>query len=183
MEFFGDHKYFLLFIGMLVAGETIFLPAIYLVYIDVLQFFPVMGISIFGSAISDSFWYLLGRVMPMHPLIKKRLERDVSAFRKVSELFAKNSSYCLIFSKFVYGTRTITQILAGVKKISFPKYFSINLLAIVFYLFSIFGIIVLLKDVLPESDTDLGVIHILFFVLALVFLAIHLWMRKIIKKN
>jgi len=127
-HFISNNIYSALFIGLLFGGETALLPAIYFGISGVINLEAVIGISIIATAISDTFWYYLGRTMSAEKISSfKILKKYVAKIAILSNSFKSNGLTLLFFSKFVYGTRTAAQILCGVHSINFVKYFFINI--------------------------------------------------------
>ena len=135
------HPYLYLFIGLVFGGESVLLPAIYLAILGKLELPLVFSLSIFATIISDSFWYFIGRRVPHNKLLKFVGELRTWAER-LSALFVRNSFFVIILSKFMYGTRTATQILAGVYKVTFHQYILADIIGVlglnvIFVIFSI----------------------------------------------
>lgn len=127
----SNNIYTALFIGLLLGGETALLPAMYLGISGVINLEAVFGISIIATAISDTFWYYLGRTMSAEKIssigIFKKYTEKITA---LSSSFRSNGFTLLFFSKFVYGTRTVAQILCGIHALHFVKYFFTNIFGI-----------------------------------------------------
>ena len=123
--------YTVLFAGLLLGGETALLPAVYFGIEGTLYLPLVILISVVATAVSDTFWYALGRSVPMQKIASSwwlaSYEKHVLS---LSKLFAEKGLVILFLSKFVYGTRTAAQILCGVNKIKFAGYFAVNIAGI-----------------------------------------------------
>ena len=59
-----EYRYFALFIGMIIGGESIFLPAVYLTVLGIFEVVPLVAIAGLATVISDTAWYLVGWFMP-----------------------------------------------------------------------------------------------------------------------
>lgn len=130
-QFIGNNVYLVVFIGLLLGGETILLPAIYFGITGEISLPLVVLISVLATAISDSFWYYFGRTTPAEKISSvKFLAKYSQKIIKFSEMFREHSLWMLYLSKFVYGTRTVMQILCGMHTIKFVKYFFVNTLGI-----------------------------------------------------
>jgi len=130
-DLIAQNIYTALFLGLLLGGETVLLPAIYFGLSGVISLQGVIGISIIATAISDSFWYYIGHVTPVEKI------SSLGAFKTyrerladLSDAFNEHGLLLLFFSKFVYGTRTAMEILCGVSNIVFVRYFFVNLFGI-----------------------------------------------------
>lgn len=126
------NTYIGVFLALLIGGETVLLPALYLAVSNTLFSVPVVFIiSLLATIIADLILYMLGRSIPpqslfSHPFFSKYRERMTS----LSSLFEMHALLILFSSKFVYGTRSVVQIMCGRYRIPFIKYFSVNILAI-----------------------------------------------------
>lgn len=115
------HPYLYIFVGMVFGGETVLVPAIYFAILGKLDLSYLVAISLAATLISDSFWYFLGRFLS-HERAFSILGKRRAWAEKISTFFINRSSLIIIFSKFVYGTRTAVQIISGAHKIPFRKY-------------------------------------------------------------
>jgi len=127
LEILWSNIYYAIFIGLFFAGETVLIPAIYLGVEGRLDLPLVIAISLMAAVISDLVWYFVGRLFPLSKILTFRPFRSKNAeIDSLSKVFDKHALYILFLSKFIYGTRTIVQILCGSRKISFLPYFMIN---------------------------------------------------------
>jgi len=120
------YPYLALFLGMLVAGEVVLLPAIFLATTGRLDLLFVVSVSISATLISDALWYYLGRRFPTATL--RRISGRVSHpfLNGVENAFNTGGKRILFASKFVYGTRTIVQVLAGAHGMAWLSYLWVN---------------------------------------------------------
>lgn len=131
-ELISENIYTVIFVGLLFGGETILLPAMYFGISGTISLQAIIGISILATAISDTFWYYLGRTTPVEKISSLKIFRKYTEnIAGLSSSFKKNGLFLLFSSKFVYGTRTTMQILCGMNNITFVKYFFINISGIV----------------------------------------------------
>lgn len=127
----SDYPYVVLFVGLLIVGEVVLLPAIYLAVTGRLDIGPVFAIAFAATMLSDAFWYYLGRYLPPERWARFAGERVGRAVQRFEVAFERHRGVILLFlSKFVYGTRTAVQVLAGVHAIPPMKWAAINALAI-----------------------------------------------------
>lgn len=120
------YPYLALFLGMIVAGEVVLLPAIFLATTGRLDLFTVVTVSVSATLISDALWYYLGRRFPASTL--RRISGRVSHpfLQSVEQAFNVGGKRILFVSKFVYGTRTIVQVLAGAHGMAWLCYLWVN---------------------------------------------------------
>lgn len=179
-----DHAYSVLFIGLLIGGEAVLLPAIYLALEGKLDLLLVIGIALAATTLSDTFWYGLGRTLPLSAWSTNgRFSRFGRTLAAISALFSRRALMTLFLSKFVYGTRTAVQILSGAHRISFLPYFFVNLSGILLLnaVFVILGATAKnFFDVFADSPWRIWVSFGVFVALAL---AIHMLFKKLIWKK
>ena len=178
------HPYVYLFLGMLVGGEAFLLPAVYLTIHGSLQVSAVFLFSALATLISDSAWYAVGRSFPLANILSwKRFSARRESYTKIYDGFRVHSQKLLFVSKFVYGTRTIVQILSGSIRMPFWRYSVVNLSGIMSYLASIF-LLALFAEKSLASFRDISYnkyeFAAVFIILILIF---HLCLKKWLNKN
>lgn len=122
--------YPILFAGAFFAGETFILPGIYFVLHGTISFSGFFATVMAATLLSDSAWYALGRYFSPRRLSKWPLIRDQrNRLDKITAAFHKNGLIILVISKFIYGTRILTQIASGSAKIPFQIFISVDAIA------------------------------------------------------
>lgn len=130
-SFIGNYPYLFLSVGLLLGGETVLLPALYLGITGSLNLLYVFLIMTIATVLSDTFWYLLGRGAVPH-ILKIRFREKIHAYGSAFHGAVKGRElFLLFFSKFVYGTRIAAQVLCGLHKVPFWRYFFVNLAAVI----------------------------------------------------
>src|SRR5438045_4018998 len=104
-----QHEYLLIFGGLILGGETVLLPAIYLALIGKLNLMFLVTIAGCATIIADSGWYLVGRLSPVYKLNRLPRGRWGQRFSRAAELFRRHGLKVVFCSKFIYGTRIATQ--------------------------------------------------------------------------
>ena len=124
------HPFLFIFVGMLVAGEAVLLPAIFLATTGQLDLSAVISLAVLAMLLSDLAWYGLGRALPATALewIPGRPSKQLAA--SLNRMYTRRGAQILFFSKFAYGTRTIAQVLAGLHDMPFRTYIFFNLLGV-----------------------------------------------------
>lgn len=174
-----------LFIGMLIGGETVLVPAMYVVLSGAMQLLPFLIIVIAATCISDAVWYAIGRSLPKEKVLNLPfLKRHTERITKAQALLDRYKSAGIILSKFVYGSRTVVQILAGTIRIPFWRYIGINTLGVVIYVFLIFGIGTILYQGLAYTKLD-GILHGIILIVSLAVLtSLFVWsMTRYLQKK
>lgn len=163
------HPYLFIFVGMLFAGELVLLPAVYLAATGRLDLAAVVSLAILATVLSDLAWYGLGRRFPATALKRIPGRHSHGVVRGLERLFTHKGAQILFLSKFVYGTRTVAQVLAGVHDMPFRVYVVVNFLgvlalsaALVAIAYSVVGTTRQLADLVE----DLEIAFLVFVVIA-----------------
>lgn len=129
--FFGNPilLYTTLFFVLCVGGESTLVPILYATALGYIDIKVVAILYLFSTVASDGLWYTLGRFLPASkvfaiPLLEKRL----SLFESVGIVVDSHPAKIVFFSKFVFGTRLITQVLCGMRSIPFLRFMWASLL-------------------------------------------------------
>ena len=98
-----------LFIGALLFGEAVIIPAAFLSAQGFISPFTILWVSFFGAMCADTIWfYLAKRLLPwchQHPWCEKRSQQTV---RLMEHMTGKNPFLYLLVSKFLYGVRILS---------------------------------------------------------------------------
>ncbi len=182
--YISHYPYLLLFAGMLAGGETFLLPAVYLAINGAISFNMVVLLSCLATLISDSAWYAIGRSSSIaKTAIWKKLFKDEAAKAALAHIFEKHRRKLLYASKFVYGTRTLAQVLSGVVRMPFLEYSIINLAGILSYLLFISLLAIFTREGLASWDMMPynGYVSVIFFIIIVGIL--HICLKKWLGKN
>jgi membrane protein DedA with SNARE-associated domain len=177
------HPYLFIFFGMLVAGEVVLLPAIYLAATGRLDIAWVIALSVIATVLSDFIWYYAGRRFPASALGRipgRGTSRVVSGLEK---LFRRKGVQVLFLSKFVYGTRITAQILSGVHDMPLRRYLVANTLGI---LAVTAALVVIAYSVVGTTHRMADVIHnmeVAFFVFVVVAVSGFLVVGQVLKRQ
>jgi membrane protein DedA with SNARE-associated domain len=181
--FIANHAYLLLFLGMLIGGETFLLPAVYLATKGAMSFPLLFLFAAAATVISDTCWYLIGRNFLLEKILSWKLfskNRDVTD--RIFSGFQRHSQKVLFISKFVYGTRTAAQVLSGSIRMPFIKYSVVNLAGIMSYLVLICVMAIFTKDGLANfgniSYNEYASIAIFIFIVITVHILLKKWLGK-----
>lgn len=141
--FLSAHPYLFIFVGLLFVGELVLLPAIYLSTTGRLELSYVVGVAIAATVVSDLAWYVAGRTFPATALRRLPGRGTSKLVTGLNALFASRGAQVLFLSKFVYGTRVIAQLLAGLHRMPLRIYLLVNTLAVATITLSLSGIALL----------------------------------------
>lgn len=111
-----ENPYAFLAVGLIVAGDSVLIPAVYYALAGRLDPVAVAAIAFCSMLASDSAWYWIGGHLGRR-LFKRMVDgRLKRAVERLSGAFAARSRLVLYLSKFAYGTRIAAELLAGINK-------------------------------------------------------------------
>lgn len=174
----SGNPYFFLFIGFFFFGESVFLPALYLALFGPLNVSIIVTLMITAALLSDVIWYTLGRFIPRERLRKMIGQRLSTAMDSVEEVFQDNRLKILFVSKFVYGTRTVVQILSGAFRTRFISYFLVNIIGTVALIGGIVGIALATHTTVETFTRSVDHIKMTFLVFVLAVVALHILIKR-----
>ncbi|HYE60270.1 MAG TPA: VTT domain-containing protein [Candidatus Kapabacteria bacterium] len=176
--------YMLIFLGLLVGGESVLIPAVYLTFIHVLSAPTLIVLSICATVISDTFWYIMGRRITHERISNSTmLKRYHKGIETAGRLVRTYGIPFLIISKFVYGTRTAMQVLAGLERIPYAIYMIVNMIGIGLYTGTIFGLAYLVRESLEQFKLTVIAFQVSFGLLFLLTASILLWVNYKMSKR
>lgn len=130
LDYISVYGYGFVFIGTLFEGELVLLAAGFLSYLGALNFWLVLVLGFFGAVIGDNIWFWIGsrggqafinRFGRIFFLTRGRIE-------KAKKYFHHHGSKTIFFSRFVFGTRISSAILAGALGMPKDKFMKSNVL-------------------------------------------------------
>ncbi|HEX7030370.1 MAG TPA: VTT domain-containing protein [Gammaproteobacteria bacterium] len=181
MDAVSDRPYLFIFVGLLVAGELVLIPAIYLAVTGRLELAWVFLVAVAAMGISDLVWYYLGRALPRERLRRMGGGRIGGAMNRLEALYARRGPQILIGSKFVYGTRTAAQVLAGANAMPVSTYLAANTVGIALLTSVLFAIGYSVRGTIGRLEDLAGRIEIAFLVFVALAVAIHLLAAKVLR--
>jgi membrane protein DedA with SNARE-associated domain len=130
-QFLIRHGYSVIFFWVLAEQAGIPLPSLPLLLAagalsaeGKVSFHVLLLLAFSGAVISDMLWYQLGRYKGgriLSLLCRISLEPD-SCVKNTENLFVKRGASSLLVSKFVPGLNTVAQPMAGIVRLSLPKF-------------------------------------------------------------
>ena len=182
LQIFTAHPYIILFAGLLFAGEAFLLPAVYFALAGELRLSYIIAIAFIATAVSDLFWYYIGTNIK-----EKFAERLVAgrvwrALEKLSSAFSRHGGKVLYLSKFVYGTRTAAQVLAGLQAMPVRRYIAINSLGIMSLLAFIIILAYSVEMTVANVQRIVHDVEVTFFSFVAVVVLGHLVVGAYVKK-
>lgn len=178
------YPYLVLFGGMLIAGETFLLPALYIALGGGLSLPLVVLTAISATLIADAVWYGVGRMIPLERIIQWTIFRKrKGVFHALERLHDRHGVRIVFASKFVYGTRTAAQILAGAHHVPFGRYLVANTLGVAGLLALIILIGILLAETLVSLKDIVYGTQIAFLAFIVVVILAQVWIKHWIQKR
>lgn len=178
-------SYTALFGGVLIAGEAVALPVLYFSLSRGIEtVWQVFFIIQFAVLAADTAWYLGGRTLPIEqlldlPLLKKRKER----MKRFEAFFQKHSIRILFLSRFVIGTRAVTQMLSGAYRLRYVRYIGINAVSsLIWTVFLMSFGLFLQKALAGYIETTTG-LYIVFGIFVLIIFFVTLGIRRVLRKK
>jgi len=144
VAFLESSKYVLIALGSFFEGSAVMMATGLLWHTGVVSFWFAYAMLLAGDILSDMMWYFIG-FFGGRPFFGKwghLMGVTPEIFEKVERRFHRYHMRILIFSKLTMGLGLATVILsvAGMLRISFVRYFLINLIGGFIWVFSLMSI-------------------------------------------
>lgn len=159
---FSRYGYWLLFIGTFFEGEAIVLAAGIFSYLGYFNILLVMLIASLAIIAGDNFQYWIGQKLGQEYLKK------YYCFRKLNGKFQKHTNKILLASRFMFGMRVATMMMAGASNMNHKKFFKFNVISGILWVIAIAGLgyvfgasFILLKKILKYSALSITALVIL----------------------
>jgi membrane protein DedA with SNARE-associated domain len=115
--------YLILYVGIIFTGGAALLLGMLFSFAGKLSIFVVFAVTILAALTADAVWYFVGRrakkdKLYSYSFVQKRVE-EAQAF---SRFFEKHGVALVFFTKFIWGTRIASHVLAGMHKVPFFKF-------------------------------------------------------------
>ena len=181
IEFLLAYRLAALFLGSVFLGDTFAIAAGFLVASNIWPFSVVVGVSLIGTLIADTVWFLLGTWVVKQRFWERYETRYVSVDRYIDRAFGENPERSLLVTKFLYGTRILSILYLSLRKtpyLSFMFYNTIGSTALIVVLVTLgwaFGAGVL--TVLPDM-TLVGVLLTSVVILTVVVRVVLIRLKK-----
>lgn len=123
----AEHGYLGLFLGVLVFGYPVLLPAMYLAAQGSLSVAGLFALHLSVSLMSDSFWYGAGRMVPLERIRQWRLLRPMKPLlARLSSLGEGDLLRFLFASRFLYGAKLSVNAISGALRLGFLPFTLVN---------------------------------------------------------
>jgi membrane-associated protein len=130
-EFFARYGYWAVFLGVMmenaglpIPGETVVLFAGFLAYQGKLGLVPAIVTAIAAATLGNCLGFWLGHSggAAFVDRFLKPISWIAKRYDNAQKMFVKYGAWAVFFSRFVTGLRVFAGILAGVFKMSFPRF-------------------------------------------------------------
>ena len=109
-----------IFLGAFFFGETVIVTAAFLAGQGIWSLWTVFVLSLSGTLLSDSLWFIFGQSILQFLQKWKKGRRKIDALKKEEVPLKKYTPFfVLLFIKFLYGTRIITILYLSSRKLNF----------------------------------------------------------------
>ena len=182
LDFLLQNPYPFIFVGLLIGGESVLFPSVFLAIEGVISFPGLIFVAALATIISDSAWYALGRFVSFSFLKRPWLKKTLDKAQSLAAVFDRHGYRILYFSKFIYGTRTAVQILSGMHKMPFVRYITVNTFGVLSLLFLVIIVGVLTGKGVESLSSIFHRFSIFVAVGMTAVVLIHLWLKRALKK-
>ncbi|MDP1625317.1 MAG: VTT domain-containing protein [bacterium] len=180
---FTNHPYIIIFVGLIIAGESILLPAIFLAIAGKLSMPYVVAITVISTTLSDTVWFYVGRHM-QHGIFRRFIiDRVMAKVDEIAKPFDAHKAKVLFASKFVYGTRTAVQILAGARGMEWRRYIMVNFLGVLSLTLALIALGYSVNLSLAGLAEVVHRIEVVFLIFVALVVAGHFIVGKYVKKK
>ncbi len=178
------YLYPVIFLSHIFLGGLILIPALYLSITGKLSLIVLLLITIVSSMVADSIWYAIGKNLRRDRVysfafIRKRAEEA----EKFENFYDKHGVWTVFLTKFVYGTRIASHLLAGVHTINFIGFLIATAAGTTIWFFVLFFLIKLLDIGVSGAGSAAFRLQVIFLASAAFILLFNWYSRKYIRKR
>jgi membrane protein DedA with SNARE-associated domain len=174
-QFIIQYGYALLFVGVIVEGETPLVLASMIANQSYLDFAHVICVGFASAILGDQILFLIARYkgkqwLKKSAFLSRRLEKSI-------KLVQRNDVFVILIMRFLYGLRAIMPALLGLTEIPWKRYFFYNLIGVTTWtaIFSFLGYYLATGTNLLFGDVSLEVVVLIcLFSVVLIFAILRL---------
>lgn len=173
-----------LFVGLTLLGGFVLLPAMYMTLTGHLDLFMLFMLTLFAAATSDSVWYIIGLFSKKEKLYRLSfIKKPMEEAKRFSDFYSRHGVRLVFFTKFIYGTRLASHILAGMHKISYAGFLGATALGTAIW-FWIFHFLIKALDFGVEATKSTAFrIQIIFLLGGAILVALNLLTGKYLRNR
>lgn len=137
-----EHRYIFSFLGALFEGTYVMILAGVLYKFGYFKLWGVMLVLLGGYVLNGIMFYLIGRMGGNTALEKwgSRFHLTKKILEKLENYFKKHSIKTIFVTRITYGLSGPTMIIAGVFKMKWKKFITVNLISSLVWVLVIFGL-------------------------------------------
>jgi membrane protein DedA with SNARE-associated domain len=184
LELLIHYKYLAFFIGMIVGGDIVLITGIYLALRNQLDIYYLITLAFLGTIISDVIWYYFGSKITEERLLSQkfiRIKKDL--YEAFKHFYEQHGFKALFYSKFIYGTRIVTQMLAGAYKMALRPYLSINSIGTILFILCIVALCYAFRSSIERLRAIVENTQILLLVFVVGIFLLQATIRRLIRQK
>ncbi len=176
-------QYFALFFGPLIGGEFVIIALAFLSAQSVISLLPFAILSFLAVFFGDAAWFFVGRTAVGQRIISHRHISPTATiiFEAVRRTSRGNDLIALVLAKLMPGTRILMIMYMSKSDLVFSKFALYNAVAILLWLLVVIPIgfisgagFTYLAEVFKNLYVSVGFV----FLVVIIILAIHLWIKR-----
>jgi membrane protein DedA with SNARE-associated domain len=176
----ADYGYWLIFATTFIEGESVVLIAGVAAAANHMSLPWVIFAAYVGSYLGDQLWFHVGRRYGQRLL--RRFPRFQSPANRVFRLLERYDTGFILTFRFVYGVRNVTPFALGMSTVSALRFAVLNCIAAGMWAVTFAGAGYLFGHAVIAVIGDMKA-YIGYVLLALLFLALALWLTKVVRKR
>jgi len=187
------YKYLALFLVTLLASFLLPLPATAFIIAagafaaqGYFNFFEIIGVGFIGSVLGDGLGYFISLRWGKHVLNRIGFRRMLSSrkFVEMENFFSQYAISTIFFSRFlVTGLGSIINVLAGLSKVSYKKFFIFDWMGEFVYVSLYAGMGFIVGDEWRYLSNIIEEVALILLLLVLIFLVVRIYFKKKSLKN
>lgn len=173
-----------LLLGLITTGGFVLLPAIYMSIIGNLNLNHLFMIVLLAGVASDSLWYYIGNKARKDRLyrlsfVKKRMREA----EKFSTFFSRHGVLLVFMTKFIYGTRIASHVLAGMHKIKYVRFVLATSLGTAIWFWIFYALVKTVDNGLATAKTTALRIQLLLLIVTIIMLLLNWFTGTYVRKK
>jgi len=176
----AEYGYWLIFATTFIEGESVVLIAGVAAAAKHMSLPWVIFAAYIGSYLGDQLWFHVGRRYGKRLL--ERFPRFQSPANRVFRLLERFDTGFILTFRFIYGVRNVTPFALGMTNVSALRFAALNFIAAGMWAVTFAGAGYLFGHAVIALIGDMKA-YIGYVLLALLFLALALWLFKLVRKR
>lgn len=177
-------EYILVIIGLIVFGDAVLVPTVYLALLGHLNLGLILVLSFLINNSMNVLWYYVGK-MKLRGSFRSFsfIEKYEKNHPQIMDMFSKHQLKIIFFSRFLHGSGVSIMILSGIYNVPFKKYMLMNILSSIIVISSIPIIEFWAKTGASTIFNNIKMLEwIVAFIILLIFISIRFELGAFINK-